>query len=171
MAYKKSDEIYIVTTRTGFIPQLNMCGPIPNPIRVPLRLCLSLINSGVKIQQMDPKTRMILPLTLENLYDDQKFEKYKQKNSKPDLGKDVKPNIVSGIKVDTPKTPAFEPDSMMKEPPVVTVEGVKDDKKDETPVTTPETEKKDSEVESEKEAESTVTEETKPANKPSNKKR
>jgi len=71
--YLKTDEIFIVTTRLGYIPALRTYGPIPHPIRVPLATCLELIVSGITIHQFDPETKNIVELTMENLFDIDKF--------------------------------------------------------------------------------------------------
>lgn len=71
--YKTTDEINIVSTRTGYIPQLQMCGPIVNPLKVPAQTCLAMVTAGVPLFEFDPKTKQIVALTINNVYDDEKF--------------------------------------------------------------------------------------------------
>lgn len=71
--YTNSDQIYILTKRTGYLHQLRMYGPIVNPLKCPVSLCMSLLISGVELFQFDPVTKNVVELNLENLLDDNKF--------------------------------------------------------------------------------------------------
>lgn len=98
--YKSTDQIYIVSTRTGYIPQLRMYGPIPNPISVPISLCLSMLTAGVKIHQFDPKTKKVIELTVANLNDDTKFDEKPTVAGIKDLEKSItESTVVGGVQV------------------------------------------------------------------------
>lgn len=90
--YKTTDEIFVRINRVGQIPFIGMCGPIPNPIKLSTEICLKLVNAGIDVHQYDPATKQTMKLTRENVFDDQKFGKKKEKPVTP-----VKP---------TPVTPA-----------------------------------------------------------------
>ncbi len=105
--YDKTDEIYILSTRTGYIPQLRMYGPIPYPIKCPLALCMSMIIAGVVIHEYDPKTGLTVELTISNLYDATKFEKVKKTKKESTVSEPVPVTEVKGVKV-VPKEPVVE---------------------------------------------------------------
>ena len=73
--YKTTDEIFVRVNRVGYIPLIGMCGPIPNPIKIPTSTCLKLVNAGIDVHQVDPVTKMTVKLTRENIFDDEKFDK------------------------------------------------------------------------------------------------
>ncbi len=75
---KNTDEIFILTKRTGYIPHLKTYGPIPNPIKCPISLCMSMIIAGVELYELDPVTKLTAKLTLENLMKDDKFDTVKE---------------------------------------------------------------------------------------------
>lgn len=107
--YKKTDRIFIVSTRTGYIPQLKMYGPIPNPIKVPLNLCLSMITSGIDIYQFEPKSKSIIKLNFDNIFDDKKFDVVPKKVEKaPDYTTKVKSFKTTGVKIEPEAEPAVE---------------------------------------------------------------
>lgn len=76
--YKNTDEIFIMTMRTGYIPHLKTYGPIPNPIKCPISLCLSMIIAGVELYEYDPKTKLTKKMSLDNIMQDNKFEPAKE---------------------------------------------------------------------------------------------
>lgn len=123
----KNDQIFIMTKRTGYIPQLRTYGPIVNPIKCPLSLCLSMLTAGVELHEFDPKTRAVVKLTVNNLYDKDKF-KNEEKDEEKVLKAAVKTNVVEtteGVKVVTPKE---EP--VKEEEPEPIPEPVKEDEKE-----------------------------------------
>lgn len=75
MAYKKTDLIYILSTKLGYIPPLRQIGPIVNPLRVNVYTAYKCLVIGVPISQFDPETGLVIKLTTQNLYDDTKFQK------------------------------------------------------------------------------------------------
>lgn len=79
MAYKKTDMIYILSTRMGYIPPLRQYGPIRNPIKITVGVAEQCIAIGVQISQFDPSTGKVLALDRNNLYDERKFEKLSEK--------------------------------------------------------------------------------------------
>ena len=52
-----SDLIYVRVLRNGYIPQLGICGPIPNPIQITRGKAYSMINDGIEVHEFDPKTK------------------------------------------------------------------------------------------------------------------
>lgn len=74
MAYKESDDIFIVTQKRGFIPQLKQEGPIVCPIKISVGRCLAMLTSGVPLYQYDPISKITIPLDMNNILDDKKFE-------------------------------------------------------------------------------------------------
>ena len=101
----KNDQIFIMTKRTGYIPQLRTYGPIVNPMKCPSSLCLSMLTAGVELHEFNPKTRAVVKLTVNNLYDKDKF-KNEEKDEEKILKAAVKTNVVEtteGVKVVTPK--------------------------------------------------------------------
>lgn len=103
--YTNNDQIYILTKRVGYLHQLRMYGPIINPLKCPVSLCMSLLISGVELYQYDEKTKMVVALTLENLLDDKKFEKKQTVEVKPLTTKGIKEEVSKGValKKETPK--------------------------------------------------------------------
>lgn len=73
MAYKKTDYIYIQTTKLGYLPPLRQYGPIPNPLRVTVAVADKCLAVGIPIHQFDPDSGKVIRLTKQNLYDDSKF--------------------------------------------------------------------------------------------------
>lgn len=112
---KKNDQIFIMTKRTGYIPQLRTYGPIVNPMKCPLSLCLSMLTAGVELHEFDPKTKSVVKLTVNNLYDENKF-KVEEKDDTKVLKAAVKTNVVDttdGVKVAQKPEPEVE---SVKEP-------------------------------------------------------
>ena len=108
--YKETDEIFVRIVKGGFIPYINMCGPIPNPIKISTAICLKLVNAGIEIHQYDPATKTAIRLTRENVFDDCKFNKKKaaptQTANKPvEKSATTTPIKFSGVekKVEEPK--------------------------------------------------------------------
>lgn len=124
----KNDQIFIMTKRTGYIPQLRTYGPIVNPMKCPLSLCLSMLTAGVELHEFDPKTRAVVKLTVNNLYDKDKF-KNEEKNDEKVLKVAVKTNVVEtteGVKV----APKSEPVKEEESDPEPTPEPEKEDEKE-----------------------------------------
>lgn len=72
--YKKDDQILIVTNRVGYMPQLRMCGPILQPIKVPVSVCQGMVAAGIPLYQVDPTKKVNMKLTITNIMDDKKFD-------------------------------------------------------------------------------------------------
>ena len=100
--YKTTDEIFVRINRVGYIPLIGMCGPIPNPIKIPTDTCLKLVNAGIDVHQVDPVTKMTVKLTRENIFDDHKFGKKPVVASAP-----VKPVVTPAAKVEAVKPVTF----------------------------------------------------------------
>lgn len=137
MQYSSSDMIFARIIRNGFIPQLGMCGPIPNPIKITRGLAHSLIVSGIKVYEYNPDTRDVTELTLQNVFgtSEEAVKKEEPKKSIPDP---VKPVQLNGVKVEeTPKQEKVEAKKEEKAPvkekeskSETTQNTVKNDKKD-----------------------------------------
>ena len=65
-----SDLIYVRVLRNGYIPQLGICGPIPNPIQITRGKAYSMINDGIEVHEFDPKTKETTKLTIKNVFGD-----------------------------------------------------------------------------------------------------
>ena len=100
--YKTTDEIFVRINRVGYIPLIGMCGPIPNPIKIPTSTCLKLVNAGIDVHQVDPVTKLTVKLTRENIFDDHKFGKKPVVASAP-----VKPVVAPTAKVEAVKPVTF----------------------------------------------------------------
>lgn len=72
--YTNTDQIWVLSRRTGYIPQFRMSGPIAHPLRVPVALCAAALTAGVDLLQYDPVSKVTVKLSLSNLYDDNKFQ-------------------------------------------------------------------------------------------------
>jgi len=118
MAYKNTDFIFVKTLHVGYIPHLRTHGPIVNPIKVDVGTCRSMIIAGIELYQLDPVSKLTVKLTLENLYNDKKFDKLvKKTDEKSNNQKENKKPIqvtevnLTGIPADSvggKKTPAGE---------------------------------------------------------------
>jgi hypothetical protein len=117
MAYKKSDTMMILTTRTGYLPQLNTHGPIVYPLQVNVGVVYDMLISGIKLYQFDPVTKMTLELTIENIYDDKKFEPKEEPKKETKPANEAKSTVVlNGVKAADVLPPLQE--NKTTEPPV-----------------------------------------------------
>lgn len=121
--YKKTDEIYIRSLRTGYIPHLGTYGPIVNPIKAPVSLCFDMIVDGVSLHQLDIETGKTMELTIANLFDADKFKTAKEAVEVEDEPEVIEETVVVGITA---------PASVVEEEPVVAEE---EELPDETTVT------------------------------------
>ena len=124
--YNRNDQIFVRINRSGFIHQLGICGPIPNPIKVSCGKCLDMINSGIDVFQVDPNTRDMVKLTLENIFDDKKFSKKESVKTpvtpvKPVVIPESKPLVFTGVQKDAEKPIEKTEDVVQKEEPVAPV--------------------------------------------------
>lgn len=78
---KNEDKRFIKVATTRWIPELRSDGPIVNPLKVPAKTVLSIMNHGYKVIEVapfvDPKTkrRPEITLTLSNIFDPDRFGK------------------------------------------------------------------------------------------------
>ena len=98
--YKKTDEIFIVTTKLGYIPQLRTSGPIPNPFKVPVGLCLEMVIAGIQLFQYQVGTGKLVELTIDNIYDADKFEDKVEEVDTEEEVATVEETEVTGVKLD-----------------------------------------------------------------------
>jgi len=124
--YNTNEEILVITNRTGYIPQMRMCGPILQPIKVPVQLCLSMVCAGVELYQVDPVSMKNMKLTPLNLMDDTKFEtkiKPAEEPVIPVVSGDVTPTIVQPITVnpEVASAPIQDAENAIDEDPKVEV--------------------------------------------------
>jgi len=104
---KNTDEIFIMTKRTGYIPHLKTYGPIPNPLKCPISLCMGMIIAGVEIYEYDPVTRLTMKLTLENLVNEDNFASKEEKKVEVAPEQQVTPlvgNVSETVKVEADET-------------------------------------------------------------------
>ncbi len=62
------DKIFIKTNRIGFIPYINMQGPIVTPLPVTRQIAHAMVVAGVETYMVDPKTKKVTLLTIQNVY-------------------------------------------------------------------------------------------------------
>lgn len=87
---KASELIYVIINKPGYIQQLGMCGPIPNPLQIPRELAKKIIVSGIPVYQFDPETKKTNELTLKNVFGDPTPEKEPVKEE-PETKNDQEP--------------------------------------------------------------------------------
>lgn len=68
----KNDQIFVRVMKNGYIQQLGICGPIPNPIKVSRALAHRMVVGGVEVHEVDPITKMTKKLTIHNVFSDEK---------------------------------------------------------------------------------------------------
>lgn len=73
--YSREDKIFVKIIKNGYIPFIGMCGPIPNPIKIPTGTCLQMITAGIDVFEVNPDTKETVKLTVTNVFDDNKFGK------------------------------------------------------------------------------------------------
>lgn len=73
--YSREDKIFVKIIKNGYIPFIGMCGPIPNPIKIPTGTCLQMITAGIDVFEVNPDTKETVKLTVTNVFDDDKFGK------------------------------------------------------------------------------------------------
>lgn len=115
---KNTDEIFIMTKRTGYIPHLKTYGPIPNPLKCPISLCMGMIIAGVEIYEYDPVTRLTMKLTLENLVNDDNFAPKEEKKVEVAPEQQIEPlvgNVSETVKVEVAETPEAPEDDKSDE--------------------------------------------------------
>ena len=101
----RNEKIFVKIIKAGFIPQLGMCGPIPNPIKITRAQAYSMIIAGIKVYQYFPDTKYTEELTLQNIFsDDVKPEKNDSKVEEKDINKPVTPITLSGVSTNEVKT-------------------------------------------------------------------
>ena len=88
--YSREDKIYVRINKNGYIPFIGMCGPIPNPIKIPASTCLQMVTAGIDVHEVNPDTKETVKLTVQNVFDDNKFGK-KPNSSEPSKQPTVHP--------------------------------------------------------------------------------
>lgn len=104
MKSKASEQIFVKVMRNGFIPQLGICGPIPNPIKVTRSKAHEMIVAGVAVYQYFPETKYTEKLTLQNVFGDKNNKDVNPKNEKPEVKKPaepIKPVELTGVAKET----------------------------------------------------------------------
>lgn len=71
--YKKNTKIMVKVISNRYISQLGISGPIVNPISIPAKTALDMVNAGVEVHQYDPVSGRCIRLTVSNVMDDTKF--------------------------------------------------------------------------------------------------
>lgn len=122
MKYADTDTIFVRIIRAGFIPQLGISGPIPNPIKITRAKAKSLIVAGVQVWEFNPTTKETKELTLQNVF------------GEPDSVKKEETPVKTVAPVQEPKPTQFvgvQKDEKKESAPVF--QEAKTDKKEETP--------------------------------------
>lgn len=92
------EEIFIKVTKAGYIPQLGMQGPIPNPIKVKRAVVHSMIVSGIKVFEYDPETKETTEITLGSLYNEEPAKEGKtDKSESPATPDPIQPVNLQGV--------------------------------------------------------------------------
>lgn len=123
MKYSSEDTIFVRIIRAGFIPQLGISGPIPNPIKITRAKAKSLIVAGVRVWEFNPTTKETKELTLQNVF------------GEPDSIKKEETPVKTVAPVQEPKPTQFvgvQKDEKKESAPAV--QEAKTDNKEETPV-------------------------------------
>lgn len=68
----KNEKIFVRVMKNGYIQQLGICGPIPNPIKVSRALAHSMVVGGVEVHEVNPITKATKKLTIHNIFSDDK---------------------------------------------------------------------------------------------------
>ena len=133
---KRSDKIYVRVIRNGYIPQLGIQGPIPNPIKISRGTAHSMIVAGIEVHEVDPKTKITKKLTVENVFEDAPSAPVKEPVPEKKPSDPVKPIELNGVKKDEKKdekaneVKKAEPEKNEETP--ATTEGTSDEKKEES---------------------------------------
>jgi len=100
--YLKTDLIFVVTNKVGYIPQLRMNGPIPTPVKIDVASCVSILTSGFPLWQFDPISKKVVKLTLSNVLDNNKFKETKVEVKETKVSKPVvtEPVLQVAVKVE-----------------------------------------------------------------------
>lgn len=159
-----NEKIWVKIQKPGYIPQLGMQGPIPNPIQIPRATAKSLLVSGVQVYQYDPDTKKTVELTLATVFG----KKNKEKDPAPTKEPEKVPDNQEPVSFSGVQTPglASEPeteneDKKSEETPEQVSEDVK---KAEGPAPTKEPEKvSEKEKEEKKSDEEPVSDNAEPA--------
>lgn len=90
----RKDTIFIISPRTGYIPQLSMSGPIVSPLKVEAGLVYDMVAAGVDVHRYCPCSKMTHKLTLDNVYDDHMFDSSCEEEATPQapIAEDVIPD-------------------------------------------------------------------------------
>lgn len=100
----RNEEIFVKVIRNGYIPQLGICGPIPNPIKITRGLAHSMVVAGIDVYQYFPDTKMTQKMTIHNTFEDQKnvnndIKRVSNANTNNiKISEPVKPIQLNGIK-------------------------------------------------------------------------
>ncbi len=87
---KATELIHVVINKPGYIQQIGMCGPIPNPIQIPRELAKRILVDGIPVYQYDPDTKKTHELTLKNVFGNPAPEKAPASDA-PKNGEDQEP--------------------------------------------------------------------------------
>lgn len=104
------EKIFIKTNRIGYIPQLGMQGPIVNPYPTTRGIAKAMLVSGIQVFQIDPVTKAVTELTLQNVFPGE-GDKKPVEEKKPETPKagvtsaPVKPVSLQGV-AKAPEQPA-----------------------------------------------------------------
>ena len=129
---KRSDKIYVRVIRNGYIPQLGIQGPIPNPIKISRGTAHSMIVAGIEVHEVDPKTKITKKLTVENVFEDAPSAPVKEPVPEKKPSDPVKPIAFNGVKKEDKKEEVKNTEPEKDEETPATTEGTSDEKKEES---------------------------------------
>jgi hypothetical protein len=98
MSYQETDKIRVIIRNRGFIPVINLGGPIIIPMELPISIVSELVTRGVDIHEVS-SDGYLLKLTTENLKDNEKFDKIRKPVVEPPV-----PVALPAKKVAKPRT-------------------------------------------------------------------
>ena len=91
------EEVFIKVMKAGYIPQLGMQGPIPNPIKVKRSVIHSMIVAGIKVFEYDPETQETTEITLGSLYNEDPAKEDSKKPEAPATPDPIQPVNLQGV--------------------------------------------------------------------------
>lgn len=113
------EKIWVKIQKAGYIPQLGIQGPIPNPIQIPRVTAKSLLVSGIPVYEYDPETKKTIELTLANVFSTGKSTQKPVRETNPtpkDPENDQEPVMFNGIPTPPNPTPVSNDADNEKKP-------------------------------------------------------
>jgi hypothetical protein len=103
----KADNLFVISDYRGYIPHFNRYGPVYAPTKVSVALAIQMITSKIPLTEINPRTKQTVRLTLQNLFDENKFAPPSPDGGTKDDGIVLNPN---------PTPPAVEKEPVIEPP-------------------------------------------------------